>query len=177
MGAAALNHALALAPPKVRAHGLRDAHERPLVGRRKGERLYSWRTSPELAWAKPYLQIHAANSYAAIVVDCDDPEEATFAYSTGKLPPANWIVHSRTSGHHHAVWTLAVPVHRYPEAATGAIEVLPACRGVLHALGERRSGYSGVLTRNPIAHPDPDTVTSWGRRDPYHLHELARSSP
>lgn len=117
MGAAALNHALALAPPKVRAHGLRDAHERPIVGRRKGERLYSWRTSPELAWAKPCLQIHAANSYAAIVGDCDDPEEATFAYSTGKLPPANWrsfIAALRATTMRCGRWRIQEQCHLWP---------------------------------------------------------------
>ena len=38
-------------PNPLRAAGLADAHSRPLVGVRTGDKVRSWRTSPAVAWA------------------------------------------------------------------------------------------------------------------------------
>ena len=58
------------APPQVRAHGLRDAHHRPLVSWQKG--VPSFRAAPARAWQLPLLELdRTANSYAAIGLDID----------------------------------------------------------------------------------------------------------
>ena len=80
------------APPKVRAHGLRDAHSRPLVsrGKRDGAFLSSFRVSPADAWGFPSIELRAGNSWPVIILDCDG-REATLrlagAYINGRIPP------------------------------------------------------------------------------------------
>ena len=44
---------LLFAPGELVACGLRDAHTQPLVGRRTGDGVRSWRTSPATAWEHP----------------------------------------------------------------------------------------------------------------------------
>ena len=169
---------LTYAPQKVRAHGLRDAHTRPLVGRRaRGGRFRSWRTSPELAWLKPYLELHAANTYVGIIVDCDDPDAGFDALAAGTVPEFSYCVTNKETGHHHLVWLLARPVHRYPEAR---IKPLKAYRRIVDyytATAGGDPGFAGVLTRNPMSWADRHTSTTWNRRDPYSLAEAAEVIP
>ena len=67
---------LLCAPESVRAHGLRAAHPRPLVslGKQPGRPFNSFRTTPKRAWSYPEVEYaNAGSSYAALVLDCDDP--------------------------------------------------------------------------------------------------------
>ena len=165
------------APAKVRRHGLCDTHSRPLVGKRYPYGFKSWRTSPERAWQKPYLELRAANTFPALILDCDDPERAVLVLADGGLPQPSWIVTSRESGHHHAVWTLECPVHRYPEAKPKPLALFRRTAEYYGSVIGADPGYSGVLTRNPMAAADPRTVTTWGRKEAYGLTELARVIP
>ena len=47
---------LLFAPGELLACGLRDAHTQPLVGRRTGDGVRSWRTSPARAWHWPLVE-------------------------------------------------------------------------------------------------------------------------
>lgn len=167
------------APAKVRAHGLSDAHARPLVGRRRGtgRSLSTWRTSPQQAWRLPFLELRTANSYPAIILDCDDPERLVDALSSQRVPEPSWTVTSLDSGHHQAVWSLAKPIHRYPEARPRPLIFLQRMIDYYTWVAGADPGYVGVLTRNPMAAADPDTSTSWGCRDPYSLQQLAKFVP
>ena len=167
------------APAKVRAHGLRDAHARPIVGRRRGvgRALSSWRTSPQRAWNFPYIELRTGNSYPAVLLDCDDPERLVDAISQHLVPEPSWMVTSRSSGHSHVAFALACPVHRYPEARPRPLMLFQRVTDYFTSVTGADPNYVGVLTRNPMAAADLNTATTWGQRDPFSLHQLAEVIP
>ena len=62
------------APPRVRAHGLRDAHSYPLVSQGKrsiGAHSASFRVAAGEAWGFPEIELRAGNSWPSIVLDID----------------------------------------------------------------------------------------------------------
>ena len=179
MRAADRQRPIDLAPAKVRAHGLRDAHTRPLVGRRRvgGRALCTWRTSPQRAWHLPYIEVRTANSYPAVLLDCDDPEQLVNAISRQLVPEPSWMVTSRISGRSHVVFALAYPVHRYPEARPRPLMLFQRVADYFTSVTGADPGYVGVLTCNPMAAADPNTVTTWGRRNPFSLQQLADVIP
>ena len=60
--------ALDYAPPKLREHGLRDAHSKPLAAWGKGGP--SFRTTPGRAWQYPLLEMdRTGNSYTYLIRD------------------------------------------------------------------------------------------------------------
>lgn len=168
-------------PVAVRDHGLRDAHHRPLVGRRyrrrdeDRDRFWSGRTAPDRAWSYPYLELaRTGSSYPALVIDCDD-EARLLAGGLQFLPVPSWATWHGDRGC-HVVWCLSDPVHRYPEASPRPLQVLARIEAyyVLAAGGDQ--GFAGVLADNPIA-PDTGRKTRWGAREPYSLGELAEVIP
>ena len=70
------------------------------------------------------------------------------------------------------VYTLAAPVHRYPEARPAPLLKLSRIANYYTAVAGDR-GYNGVLTRNPLPEPDLFTTTAWLREAPFSLEELA----
>ena len=167
------------APAKVRVHGLRDAHVRPLVGHRRcfGRKFHTWRTTPERAWKHPFIELRAGNSYPVVTLDCDDPEQFVDALSRHLIPEPSWIVTSHISGNSHAVWALARPIHRYPDSRPHPLMFLRRVVDYYTWVVNADPGYVGVLTRNPMAAIDPSTKTTWGSRDPYSLRQLAQFIP
>ena len=173
-----------LAPAKVRAHGLRDGHSRPLVSRgkdRRGRFLGSWRVAPDEAWRFAQLELRAANSWPALILDCDGrdgTERLAGAMLDGRVGPANWTVTRSSSGGSHAVWCLERPVLRGAEArARPMIAFGRVAEYYAEAVGADR-GYGAVLTHNPMARAQPAGMrTTWGRREPYSLRELAAPIP
>ena len=166
---------LDFAPDVVRDHGLRDAHPRPLVGRRKRRGGFqSWRTSPSKAWAHDYLQLeNAGSNFATITMDCDRPRELGLAM--GDLPPANWIVRNTRNRHAHVTWCLAVPVHKYPDARIAPLSNLRRIAEYYRAVTAADPGYAHTLTRNPML--SNGTQTEWGAEEPYLLDALANVIP
>ena len=178
MAAVQLSLALDCAPEAVRAHGLRTAHPRPLVsfGKQPGRQFNSFRTTPKRAWSYPELEYgNAGSSYAALVLDCDDP--AALKRGMGDLPDPNWIVWRLSNHHAHVAWTLANPVHQH---ATSRLEPLRYLAWIAeyyaHAVGADPS-YAGVLAHNPAPRYRTEFSTTWARRDPYELGELATVIP
>ena len=180
MTAVQLSLPLEAAPPKVRAHGLRDAHERPLVSRgkrRDGSFPGSFRTSPEDAWRWPSLELRAGNSWPCLIQDCDGGEgtaRLVDAYMAGEAPSPNWIVTRRSSGGSHAVWTLATPVHRGEAVRQAPLRLFARVAERLAEITGADAGYAGVLTHNPMARAQGDDLkTVWLERDPYELRDVA----
>ena len=176
---------IAAAPPKVRAHGLRDAHSRPLVskGKRKdGSFPGSFRVSPQEAWAYPSLELRAGNSWPALVFDCDGPDGTqalAAAIAGGLVPGPNWMVTRSTSGGTHAVYTLARPVHRGAAARQAPLALLArVSERYAQAVGADR-GFTAVLSHNPMSRAQRGTAlkTTWGRREPFTLGELRAYVP
>ncbi len=166
-------------PSKVRRHGLRDAHPRPLVslGKRPGQPVASFRTSPQKAWRYPAIEYgRAGANIAALVLDCDDPPKLQAGLAD--LPPPNWIVRRVANDHAHATWTLAKPVHRYPDARLEPLEYLAAVGDYYAAAVGADPGFAGVLCHNPTPRYRSDEfATTWGREVPYSLDDLASVIP
>ena len=55
-------------------------------------------------------------------------------FSIRKFQPPNWRVFRPDNGHSHAVWTLAVPVHKYPKARRGPLDYLSAIAEIINVL-------------------------------------------
>ena len=177
--AAQLALPLDYAPDPVRNHGLRAAHPRPLVslGKRPGRAFASFRTTPAKAWRFPELEYaNAGSSYAALVLDCDNP--AALKRGLSDLPQPNWIVWRAANDHAHISWALAKPVHRHSAAKVEPLRYFAAVAEYYTAAVGADPGYAGVLSHNPAPkYRDSKFSTTWGRRDPYTLDELATVIP
>lgn len=167
------------APAMVRSHGLRAAHPRPLVslGKRPGRPFMSFRTSPRRAWAFPEVEYsNAGSAVAALVLDCDDP--AAMQRGLADLPDPNWIVWRVANDHAHPAWTLGAPVHRHPKARPDPLIYLSKIADYYASATGADPGYNGVLSHNPAPrYREAEYRTTWGRRDPYQLDELAAIIP
>ena len=171
------------APPKVRAHGLRDAHSRPLVspGKIDGDFAVSFRVAPWAAWLFPSLELRAANSYTCLILDLDgwgSYERAERTVRRTKVGALNWAVENKRTGGVHGVWTLAAPVHRADMALAAPLKRYGRVSEYYAAALGADAGYTGVLTHNPMEDAQlPGFETHWLRREPYTLDELAAFIP
>ena len=173
------------APAKVRSWGLRDAHTYPLVShgkRRDGSFPGSFRVPAGEAWAYREIELRAANSYPSLIFDLDGREATmrlAYLIENAMLPRFNWAVTRPRSGGTHVVWNLARPVHRGATARKHPLSKLARIADYYAVELGADSGYSGVLSHNPMPKPQGgELVTTWGvRRDPYSLEELAAVIP
>ena len=173
------------APEKVRAHGYREAHTWPLVARRKGE---SFRVHASRAWDFPYVELRTANSWPCLILDCDNPEAALAAiYTTHRayggtaLPMPNWIVQRRETMHLHLIWCLIRAVLRGEQARQAPLRRFARISEFYRQTTQADAGFSGVLSHNPMCGGTRSggraLITTWGRRAPYCLDELAEAIP
>ena len=157
-------------------YGLTVAHPRPLVSYGKDYgRVFCFRTSPRKAWR--YAEVEYANagsSYGALALDCDDADAYARGFLRSEIPPPNWRVFRPDTGHSHAVWTLAAPVHKYPKARRGPLDYFAAIAEFYALTLGADPGYNGVLVHNPVSTP---YETRWGPESPYPLEQLARVIP
>ena len=172
------------APQKVRDHGLRDAHSRPLVspGKRGGRFGASFRVAPWAAWQYfPSLELRAENSYPALILDFDGRgsfDRVMEAVRLSKVGALNWAVENRRTGGVHGVWTLANPVHRADMALAAPLKKYGRISEYYAAALGADAGYTGVLTHNPMEDAQlPGFETHWLRREPYTLDEMAEFVP
>ena len=171
-------------PPKVRAHGLREAHTRPLVSRGKksnGTHGASWRVPAASAWQYPEVELRAGNSWPCLVLDMDGAnalERLVYNVEKGNVLEPNWAVTRKDGGGTHAVWTLAQPVHRGASAKAKPIRALSRVSEFYSHTLEADPDYRGVLSHNPMsAAHGPQFVTNWLHRKPYRLAALAEVIP
>ena len=177
----AVQQPLDFAPVKLRAHGLRDAHSFPLVGTRTPDGdVRSWRmaASPQ-TWGYPLVEwSRTGNSYAALGFDCDSREAveraAASCMGAGELPTPNCYATRTASGHAQVFYLLDRPVHRGDQARAKPLRYLARVSEYYRASLGADSGYTGVLSSNPI---HGDYQTSYPRSDPYTLTDLARVIP
>ena len=164
-------------PAILREHGLQVAHPWPLVSMGLVDDAYSsGRTSPQRAWQFNEVQYGNAGAVqAAVVLDVDNPA----AFLAANLPPANLRVYRPSSGHCHAVWTLAKPVHRHTDARQGPINLLSRIAEYYTHAAKADQGYIGLLAHNPDVqgadHQPYETVRGVVR--PYSLSALAEVLP
>ena len=177
--------ALDYAPPKVREHGLRDAHWRPLAAWSTDGP--SFRTTAELAWTFPLLEMRAANTFPLLTLDIDGREHVlSFMDSVlnGRVPDPNFVVERLYSGNVQAHWCLARPVHRGRGTRERPLLALARVSEYLTVVTRADRGFVGVLVRNPVeeAHRVPlardgPCRTAWRRCEPYPLSELTKIVP
>ena len=167
-------------PAPLRAHGLCDAHVRPLVGvRLPDDTIRSWRTSPGRAWKHPLVEwARTGNSFAALAFDVDDhvalERLACANMGAAEVPVPNVAIYRRATGHAHAVYALARPVHRGEGARPRPLETLGRVSEWLREALQADTGYAGVLVANPIS---ADYETAWLRVAAYPLAELTECIP
>ena len=170
---------LLFAPAELVACGLRDAHTFPLVGKRTKSGVRSWRTAPARAWAWPLVEwSRTGNSYAAIGFDCDSRDAveraAASCMGAGELPTPNCYATRTASGHAQVFYLLDHPVHRGEQARAKPLTYLARVSEFYRATLGADSGYTGVLSSNPV---HGDYQTSYPRAEPYALTDLARVIP
>ena len=171
---------LDFAPVELRAHGLRDAHMFPLVGKRTPMgRVFSWRTAPARAWAWPLVEwSRTGNSFAALAFDCDTREAveraAESCMGAGDLPTPNVYATRTASGHAQIFYLLDKPVHRGEHARAKPLAYLARVAEFYRATLGADPGYRGVLSSNPT---HADYQTSYPREEPYTLDDLAAVIP
>ena len=167
------------APVELRAHGLRDAHVRPLVATRTAAGVRSWRTDPSKAWAWPLVEwSRTGNSYAALGFDCDSREAieraAASCMGAGDLPTPNVYATRTASGHAQVFYLLDRPVHRGELARAKPLTYLARVSEFYRATLGADTGYTGVLSSNPV---HGDYATSYPRAEPYALGVLSEAIP
>ena len=160
-------------PDELRTRGLYLAHRRPLVGvpavPGEDKPIKSFRIGPEKAWQFHRLEINPAHSWAAMIFDCDEPEDP----NRGPTPFPAWEVINRDNGHRQLGYILDTPVHRAKSSRQHPQDYAAAVYAGLVALLGADPAYQGVLARNPCK-PGPHCETLWYRsRAPYELAELA----
>ena len=170
---------LLFAPGALLACGLGDAHTQPLVGRRTGDGVRSWRTSPVLAWQEPLVEwTRTGNSYAALGFDCDSRDAveraAASCMGAGDLPTPNVYATRTASGHAQVFYLLDRPVHRGDHARAAPLRLLARSSEYYRVTFGSDSGYTGVLSSNPV---HGDYQTSYPRDEPYTLTDLASWIP
>ena len=165
--------------PSLRVGAACGPHTQPLVGRRTGDGVRSWRTSPARAWAYPLVEwSRTGNSYAALGFDCDSREAveraAASCMGAGDLPTPNVYATRTASGHAQVFYLLTRPVHRGEHARAKPLHHLARVSEFYRATLGADTGYTGVLSSNPT---HADCATSYPRADPYALADLASWIP
>ena len=156
------------APAKVRQHGLVEAHTWPLVskGKQGGAHAGAFRVSAFEAWGFPEIELRAGNSWPSVVFDLDSQDALQeFFRLTGceSFPQSNWLVQRVANGHAHAVYNLAVPVHRGELAREKPLRELARIAEFYTVALKADRGYKGILTHNPTSKGHgPGFKTLWG---------------
>ena len=144
-------------PGPIRQHGLNDMHPWPLVseGKRSGRPFTSRRVPASEAWGFDEVEYaRTPTSFAAVVVDVDGfdaGQRVEAAVLAQAVQPPSWLCARRSSGGVHAVWTLSTPVHRYPTARRGPLDLFGRVSEFYTLELRGDPGYAGVLAHNPEA--------------------------
>ena len=109
------------------------------------------------------------------MLDCDYP--GALKRGMAGLPQPNWVVWRLSNHHAHVAWTLANPVHRHATSRLEPLRYFAWIAEYYTAAVAADPGYAGVLSHNPEPRYRTEFSTTWGRRDPYELGELATVIP
>ena len=180
-----LSLAIQYAPSKVRDHGLREAHSWPLVSHgKRDDREFrgSFRVPAAQGWKYPSLELRSATAHTALVLDIDERDSLhellALTQLDGSLASPNWIVQRGARGGSHAVWTLARPVLRGPDARAKPMQAFGRIVEFYSQTAHADPRYGHVLTHNPSrARGRGSLKTSWLRKEPYALAELSSFIP
>ena len=174
-------------PRELREHGIAAVHQWPLCANEDSHIV--GRFDSAYAFANfPKIELQPPHVYASIILDCDSMSNLDNAPSKpwwggNPTPTPSWMVINtrpatpqRRAGGIHAVYALEVPVARLSEAHRLPLAYLAHVADRLSYHLGADPGYTGVITRNPLA-PGPGCFTHWGRMLPYTLRELDQKLP
>ena len=132
------------------------------------------RPAPE-AWRDfPRIEIQPPNTYAAILLDVDEPRDEGWPYGKPAILPT-WLVLAET-GRCHLGYALETPVHNNPGSLRGPLSKLADVADRLtHQLGADM-GFGGRIGRNPI-NPGPSATAHYFTYLPYSLDQLSSRLP
>ena len=172
------------APPKVRAHGLKEAHTYPLVSMGKlhsGAHSASFRVAAAEAWDFPEIEFRTGNSWPCMIQDIDG-ENALYriveAADKFEIKTPCWLTTRKGGGGTHGVWTLERPVHRGEASRKGPLKALARVSEYYAQVLGADSSYCGILSHNPMSKAHgPGFVTNWFHRAAYSLSELGEVIP
>lgn len=164
-------------PGIVRQHGLREAHTYPLVADRNTG-WHATRRPAAVAWRDwPEIELRTPNSFPVLILDCDTkPQDYWDVARSGKVQLPNWVVSRGPNGHAHIVYCLRRPVLHGPRVRLSPLRALGRIAEFYRWRYSADVGYVGVLTHNPT-HPQYAPFTTWNRKRPYTLVELAAPIP
>ena len=171
------------APPKVRRHGLQEAHTHPLVSLGKdagGEWHSSFRVPAARAWGFPELEYgRTGNSIPALLFDMDgDPTDWLVDVLGPDCPRPNWITWRKANLHAHVCYTLERPVLMGEHAKPTPQAWLARIGEYMAARLKADAAYSAALAHNPMSKASRGRYsTDWLRQEPYSLAELAAFVP
>ena len=172
-------------PPKVRGHGLREAHTHPLVspGKRADGTMSLYRVPAIVAWRRRrrfhHIELNTPTSYPLLAFDVDRYHAHEFLvdlWDDDRIPELNWTTERVATTHAQAVLTLLRPVLRGEWARRNPQRVLARISEYLAQTMGADRGYNGLVAFNPVA-ATRQLKTRWGRPQPYGLAELRAFVP
>ncbi|OAV10729.1 replication initiation protein [Moraxella catarrhalis] len=123
----------------------------------------------EIAIQKRYIQ-HNPPCFTSFLVFDLDTELGAVAWHDADLPLPTWTTQNPDNGHAHIAYALKTPVVTTEQGSNRAIDYLAKIQaGMARKLGAD-TGYSGLITKNPLHNHWRTTV--WNTK-PYELGELA----
>lgn len=164
-------------------YGLQDAHVFPQAskGKQRGHFGGSWHEEPVTAWTRPQIELRTPNTFPVLVLDLDGSNalyRVVDSVDRNLLLSPNWTVTRRCTGGTHAVYCLAIPVHRGETARLHPLQYLARISEYYAITLQADPGYRGVLTHNPMSRAHgPGFVTNWMEKKPRTFGELGQVIP
>ena len=123
------------------------------------------------ALTKPYIQVNPPHLRVWSIYDIDRPAGA-LAWEDALLPAPAWACTNKANGHAHLVWGIKTPVLiDSPDMRQAPLRYLCAIESGFRAKLDADSGYSGLITKNPLH--DDWLLTRLMYTPVYDLDELA----
>lgn len=121
------------------------------------------------ALAKRYIQVNPPATVGYLVFDVDR-EGAAFSWEQRNLPAPSWAAINPANGHAHLAYAVETPVVRTDAARLKPLKFLAAIQGAMTMQLGADSGYSGLITKNPL---NPSWRVISHDAAVYELHQLA----
>ena len=163
-------------PELAELAGLRDIDFAPYCSDGPGDdgEWAVWREHVTRARHRVQLGLNPRNAHSAVMLDIDHPhavEHVAGLALDGLSPFPNLSVERIDSGHAHAVFTLAHPVHLNEHSRANPIRVLARASEYLAQVTGADRGYAAVTMHNPLLER-PGFRTHWHHAHAYTLREL-----
>jgi hypothetical protein len=103
----------------------------------------------DTALKMPYIQVNPPVLKFWLIFDIDRPASG-FAWEDANLPTPAWVSQNRKNGHCHMAWGLSAPVLTTRDARLEPLRYLAAIEGAFRHELKADTGFSGLITKNPL---------------------------